>query len=102
MPLGANITKIRSYNNDFFAFNSTNFILKYSNNNWDTLFNYPNETLRNFRVQDDNYITCTNNRITVYNQNLDTTSLFFAYSSLPGITPNDVQFSNGYYWIADE
>ena len=102
MPLGANITKIRSYNNDFFAFNSTNFILKYSNNNWDTLFNYPNETLRNFRVQDNNYITCTNNRITVYNQNLDTTSLFFAYSSLPGITPNDVQFSNGYYWIADE
>ena len=102
IPTGSSINNLESYQDDFFAFGSTNIIYKYQNNNWDTILFYPNETLRNFKVDDQNLITCTNSYVTVYSSNLDTLDFFYAYNGNPGITANDVIYGNGYYWIADE
>lgn len=102
IPTGSSINNLESFQDDFFAFGSTNIIYKYQNNNWDTILFYPNETLRNFKVDDQNLITCTNSYVTVYSSNLDTLDFFYAYNGNPGITANDVIYGNGYYWIADE
>ena len=102
IPTGSSINNLESYQDDFFAFGSTNIIYKYQNNNWDTILFYPNETLRNFKVDGQNLITCTNSYVTVYSSNLDTLDFFYAYNGNPGITANDVIYGNGYYWIADE
>lgn len=102
IPTGSSINNLESYQDDFFAFGSTNIIYKYQNNNWDTILFYPNETLRNFKVDHQNLITCTNSYVTVYSSNLDTLDFFYAYNGNPGITANDVIYGNGYYWIADE
>ena len=102
IPTGSSINNLESYQDDFFAFGSTNIIYKYQNNNWDTILFYPNETLRNFKVDDQNLITCTNSYVTVYSSNLDTLDFFYAYNGNPGITANDVIYGNGYYWIADD
>ncbi len=102
IPTGSSINNLESFQDDFFAFGSTNIIYKYQNNNWDTILFYPNETLRNFKVDDQNLITCTNSYVTVYSSNLDTLDFFYAYNGNPGITANDVIYGNGYYWIADD
>lgn len=102
IPTGSSINNLESFQDDFFAFGSTNIIYKYQNNNWDTILFYPNETLRNFKVDGQNLITCTNSYVTVYSSNLDTLDFFYAYNGNPGITANDVIYGNGYYWIADE
>tara|TARA_B100000780_G_scaffold191747_1_gene135067 strand:- start:2519 stop:4084 length:1566 start_codon:yes stop_codon:yes gene_type:complete len=57
--------------------------------------------LRNFKVIDENLITCTESYVTIYNQNLDTLDLLYAYNGSSEISPNDVIYDNGYYWIAD-
>ncbi len=102
IPTGSSINNLESFQDDFFAFGSTNIIYKYQNNNWDTILFYPNETLRNFKVDGQNLITCTNSYVTVYSSNLDTLDFFYAYNGNPGITANDVIYGNGYYWIADD
>ena len=102
IPTGSSINNLESFQDDFFAFGSTNIIYKYQNNNWDTILFYPNETLRNFKVDHQNLITCTNSYVTVYSSNLDTLDFFYAYNGNPGITANDVIYGNGYYWIADD
>ena len=102
VPTGSSINNLESFQDDFFAFGSTNIIYKYQNNNWDTILFYPNETLRNFKVDHQNLITCTNSYVTVYSSNLDTLDFFYAYNGNPGITANDVIYGNGYYWIADD
>jgi hypothetical protein len=101
-PIGTNFNNLESFGEDFFAFGATNVVHKYNNNNWDTIMNYPNENLRNFKVDNQNLISCTNSYVTIYNLNLDTLDFFFAYNGISGISPNDVIKGNGYYWIADE
>ncbi|MAJ05993.1 MAG: hypothetical protein CL827_03915 [Crocinitomicaceae bacterium] len=101
-PLGANLSSLVSENEDFYAFGSQNIVYKYSNNSWDTIINYPNENLRTFKAQDDHLVTCTDDFITIYNQNLDTLNFYYAYNAEPGITPNDIILKNGYCWVADE
>ena len=101
-PIGTNFNNLESFGEDFFAFGATNVVYKYNNNNWDTIMNYPNENLRNFKVDNQNLISCTNSYVTIYNLNLDTLDFFFAYNGISGISPNDVIKGNGYYWIADE
>ena len=46
IPLGADLTSLVSQNEDFYAFGSLNTVYKFSNNTWDTIINYPSETLR--------------------------------------------------------
>ena len=58
--------------------------------------------LRNFKVSDENLITCTESYVTIYNQDLDTLDLLYAYNGSSGIFPNDIIYGNGYYWIADD
>ena len=102
IPLGADMSSLVSQNEDFYAFGSQNIVYKYSNNSWDTIINYPSESLRNFKVIEDQLVTCTDDYITIYNQNLDTINFYFAYNAEPGITPNDILINNGYCWVADE
>ena len=101
-PIGSNIKNLESIDEDFYAFGPTNIIYKYHNNNWDTTLFYPNENLRNFKVDNQNLITCTDSYVTIYSPNLDTLEFFYAYNGNPGIIANDVINGNGYYWIADE
>ena len=58
--------------------------------------------LRNFKVDNQNLITCTDSYVTIYSPNLDTLEFYYAYNGNPGIIANDVINGNGYYWIADE
>ena len=58
--------------------------------------------LRNLKVSDQNLITCTESYATIYDQNLDTLDLLYAYNGSSGISPNDIIYGNGYYWIADD
>ena len=102
IPIGSNIKNLESIDEDFFAFGLSNVVYKYHNNNWDTILFYPNETLRNFKVDNQNLITCTDSYVTIYSTNLDTLEFFYAYNGNPGIIANDVINGNGYYWIADE
>ena len=102
IPLGADLTSLVSQNEDFYAFGSLNTVYKFSNNTWDTIINYPSETLRNFKVINDHLVTCTDDYITIYNQNLDTINCYFAYNADPGITPNDILINDGFCWVADE
>ena len=102
IPIGSNIKNLESIDEDFFAFGLSNVVYKYHNNNWDTILFYPNETLRNFKVDNQNLITCTDSYVTIYSTNLDTIEFFYAYNGNPGIIANDVINGNGYYWIADE
>ena len=102
LPQGSNIDYLESFSNDFFAFGNSNIVFKYSNNQWDTIIYQPNELLRNFKVSEQTLITCTESYVTIYNQNLDTLDLLYAYNGTSGISPNDIIDANGYYWIADD
>lgn len=102
LPLGADLSSLVSQNEDFYAFGSQNIVYKYFNNSWDTIINHPSESLRNFKVIDDHLVTCTDDYITIYNQNLDTINCYFAYNADPGITPNDILINDGFCWVADE
>ena len=102
IPIGSNIENLESIDEDFFAFGSTNVVYKYHNNNWDTILFYPSESLRNFKVDNQNLITCTNSYVTIYSPNLDTLEFFYAYNGNPGINANDIINGNGFYWIADQ
>ena len=102
LPQGIEINNLESFSDDFFAFGNANIVFKYSNNQWDTIINQPNELLRNFKVNDQDLITCTESYATIYNQNLDTLDFLYAYNGNTEIAPNDIIYSNGYYWIADD
>ena len=102
LPQGSNIDYLESFSNDFFAFGNSNIVFKYSNNQWDTIIYQPNELLRNFKVSEQTLITCAESYVTIYNQNLDTLDLLYAYNGTSGISPNDIIDANGYYWIADD
>ena len=101
MPQGAEINNLESFSDDFFAFGNSNIVFKYSNNKWDTIIYQPNELLRNFKVSNMELITCTESYATIYNQNLDTLDFLYAYNGNTEIAPNDIIYSSGYYWIAD-
>ena len=102
LPQGTEINKLESFSDDFFAFGNSNIVFKYSNNQWDTIIYQPNELLRNFKVSNQDLITCTESYVTIYNQNLDTLDFLYAYNGNTEIAPNDIIYSDGYYWIADD
>ena len=101
LPNGSQIDQLESFGNDFFAFGSSKTIFKYSNNQWDTLIYQPNESLRNFKVINQDLIICLLNSIEIYDQNLQLLNEFFAYDATTSISPNDIIKEDGYYWIAD-
>ena len=101
LPNGSQIDQLESFGNDFFAFGSSKTIFKYSNNQWDTLIYQPNETLRNFKVINQDLIICSLNSIEIYDQNLQLLNEFFAYDATTYMSPNDIIKEDGYYWIAD-
>ena len=102
LPQGIDINNLESFSEDFFVFGDLNIVFKYSNNQWDTIIYQPNELLRNFRVSDQKLITCTESYATIYDQNLDTLDLLYAYNGISGISPNDIIYGHGYYLIADD
>ena len=101
LPNGSDIDQLESFGDDFFAFGSSKTIFQYSNNQWDTLIYQPNESLRNFKVINQDLIICLLNSIEIYDQNLQLVNEFFAYDATTSMSPNDIIEEDGYYWIAD-
>jgi hypothetical protein len=101
LPNSSDIDQLESFGDDFFAFGRSKTIFQYSNNQWDTLIYQPNESLRNFKVINENLIICSLNSIEIYDRNLQLLNELFAYNATTFMSPNDIIKGDGYYWIAD-
>ena len=102
LPNGSQIDQLESFGDDFFAFGSSKTIFQYSNNQWDTLIYQPNESLRNFKVINQDLIICLLNSIEIYDQNLQLVNEFFAYDATTSMSPNDIIEEDGYYYALFE
>lgn len=101
IPAGLVLDHLESKNNDFIAYGEKNIILQYNSGQWDTIIYNPLEDLKNVRFDNEKLMTCTPSYITVYDNNLDTNELIFAFNGYSGISPNDVLKKEGFYWVAD-
>ena len=102
IPSGITLNKFENYKEDFLLYGEEKVIFYYNSGNWDTLINNPLERLRKVRFMDEKLITCNNYNITIYDFDLNIIQTIYAYNGISGLEPNDVQFSDNFYWIADD
>ena len=101
-PSGIALNKIENYKEDFLLYGEEKVIFYYNSGNWDTLINNPSESLRSVRFIDNKLITCNTYNITIYDIDLNIIQTIYAYNGVSGLEPNDVYFSDNFYWVADD
>lgn len=101
IPNGLSLEKLEDYEDDFLLFGEQKVIFKYISGKWDTLINDSLKVLRNVRYLDNKLITCNDFNISIYDFDLNIIETIYAYDGVMGLEPNDVYYSNNFYWVAD-